>query len=178
VKVEYTVEESDVNAFLDYHCHHSKTLQELRRSQIYGYAILLAIFAVIYWLFGETSVAIAFLVLGPIWAAWWPSRTRRLARKQVTAALSSNQGAQVGHYALELLDTGLLLRTSRGDHRVPTLAIREVANLRDHLLMYVAPLHALIVPKRTAKGDLTEFVRALERLRGGLSLPDLLQRQP
>jgi hypothetical protein len=100
VELEYTVEDGDISAFLDYHSHHSAALQEMRRSQMFGYAILLAIFAVTFWFFGETAVAIAFLILGPIWAAWWPSRTRRLARQQSIRALSETPGGRIGEYGL------------------------------------------------------------------------------
>ena len=81
-ELEFRIEEGDVDAFLDHHSQHSAARREIRRRQLYGYVILFAIFGLVFRIFGETAVAIAFLVLGPAWAAWWPTRARRLARQQ------------------------------------------------------------------------------------------------
>ena len=87
VELEFRVEDGDIDAFLDHHSQHSAARREIRRRQMYGYVILFAIFGLMFWFFGETAVAIAFLVLGPIWVAWWPTRARRLARKQAADVL-------------------------------------------------------------------------------------------
>jgi hypothetical protein len=164
VTLEYTVEESDVSAFLDYHANHSDALQELRRNQMYGYALLLAIFAIIFWFFGETAVAIAILVLGPIWAAWWPLRTRRLARRQAIAAMSeAPAAAEAGRYVLELGDEALLLNGPRGEHRITMGSVRRIVDLPSHLLIYVGTLQAIVVPRQTAKGDFESFGSTLRQ---------------
>ena len=168
VELEYSVEEGDVSAFLQYHTHHSAALQELRRSQMFGYAILLAIFAMVFWLFGETAVAIAILVLGPIWAAWWPARTRRLARRQVAAAAGDGPGGwEIGRYVLRLDDHGIVLAGPAGEQRLPLSAVRQVVNLPEHVLIYVGTLHVILVPRRTSKGDVASFVSELDRRLAG-----------
>lgn len=172
VKLEYKVEEGDVAAFLDYHANHSDALKDLRRSQMYGYAILLAIFAIIFWFFGETAVAIAILVLGPIWAAWWPLRTRRLARGQALAAMSEfPAAAQTGAYALEIGEDALLLNGPRGRHRIPMDTVRRVVNLPDHLLIYVSAVQAIVVPRQTATGDFAVFASVLSQRLAPTSRP-------
>ena len=164
MELEYSLDEGDVAAFLDYHSRHSAALQELRRSHMYGYAVLLAVFALIFWWFGETAVAIAFLVLGPIWAAWWPLRTRRIALRQAAAACGDAPGgAQAGRHVLRLDGDGLFLSGPGGQHRVPLSAVRQVVNLPERILIYVGPLQALIVPRRTSTGDATPLAAELER---------------
>ena len=65
VELEFQIEPGDIDAFLDHHSQHSAALREIRRRQRYGYVILLGIFGLVFWIFGETAVAIAILVLGP-----------------------------------------------------------------------------------------------------------------
>jgi hypothetical protein len=164
VELEYTIEEGDRDAFLDYHTHQSAALQELRRRHVYGYGILLAIFAAIFWLFGETAVAISFLILGPIWAAWWPSRTRRMARAQAEAFYRADPAAlRVGRHRLAL-DGGLLSADSLGEHRLPASAVQRVVRLPEHLLIYMGPMAALVIPRlRVLRGDAAAFAAELER---------------
>jgi YcxB-like protein len=164
VELEYTVEEGDLAAFLDYHSHHSAALREIRRSQMYGYAILFAIFAVIFWFFGETAVAISFLVLGPVWAAWWPSRARRLAREQAVAVYRDDPAAmKPGLHTLSLDSDGLRLAGAAGERRLPLSSVRGLVNLPEHLLIYVGEIQAIIVPReRSTKGDVAAFASALK----------------
>jgi hypothetical protein len=164
VQLEYTIEEGDRDAFLEYHAYHSSALQDLRRRHVYGYGVLLAIFAAIFWLFGETAVAISFLLLGPIWAAWWPSRTRRLARAQAEAFYRADPGGlRVGRHTLAF-DGGVLSADALGEHRLPVSAIQRVVQLPEHLLIYMGPIAALVIPRgRVVKGDLPAFAAELER---------------
>jgi hypothetical protein len=165
VELEYTVEEGDLAAFLDYHSQHSAALQEIRRSQLYGYAILLAIFAVIYLFFGGMALAISFLVLGPVWVAWWPSRARRLAREQAVAAYRDDPAAmKPGLHTLSLDASGLRSAGPAGERRLPLSSVRRVVDLPEHLLIYVGGIQAIIVPRgRTTKGDVAAFSSALKR---------------
>jgi hypothetical protein len=164
LELEYTIDERDRDAFLEYHAYHSAALHELRRRHVYGYGILLAIFAAIFWLFGETAVAISFLLLGPIWAAWWPSRTRRLARAQAEAFYRADPGGlRPGRHTVTL-HGGVLSADALGEHRLPASAIQRVVQLPEHLLIYMGPIAALVVPRRrVVKGDLSAFSAELER---------------
>ena len=164
MELEYTVEEGDLAAFLDYHSHHSAALQEIRRSQMYGYAILFAIFAIIFWFLGESAVAISFLVLGPVWALWWPSRARRLAREQAVAVYRDDPAAlKPGLHTLSLDANRLRSVGPAGERRLPLSSVRRVVNLPEHLLIYVGGIQAIVVPReRTTKGDVAAFASALE----------------
>ena len=163
VELDYRLEEGDLVSFLDYHCQSSEALREIRRGQMYGYAILFAAFALVYWFFGETAVGIAFLVLGPAWAAWWPARARRLAREQAAAFYAQGPNAQPeGSYTLKLDDEELLLRSSASDARLPLTSIERIVETPDYLFIYVGSIRALIVPRRrVTRGDVTAFAAEL-----------------
>ena len=165
VELEYRLEESDLVAFLDYHCQYSEALREIRRGQMYGYAILLAVFALVYWFFGETAVGIAFLVLGPAWAAWWPARARRLARKQAAAFYGQGPNAlPEGPNALKLDDEALFLRSPASDTRLPLPSVERIVETPDYLFIYVGSIQALIVPRRrVTRGDVTAFAGQLRQ---------------
>ena len=129
MELEYRLEEGDLVAFLDHHSQHSESLREIRRRQMYGYAILVAVFALVYWFFGETAVGIAFLVLGPAWAAWWPARARRLARKEAAAFYAQGPNAlQEGPYALRVDDEALFLRSPASDARTPLTRVKRIVD--------------------------------------------------
>ena len=67
VELEFRVEDGDLDAFLDHHsCSSRRRSGRFAGASLYGYVILFAIFGLVFWVFGETAVAIAFLVLGPI----------------------------------------------------------------------------------------------------------------
>ena len=163
MELDYRFEKGDLVSFLDYHCQYSEALREIRRGQMYGYAILFAAFALVYWFFGETAVGIAFLVFGPAWAAWWPARARRLAREQ--AAAFYRQGPNTlpeGPYSLKLDDESLFLRSPASDARVPLTSVERIVETPDYLFIYVDSIRALIVPRRrVTRGDVTAFAGQL-----------------
>jgi hypothetical protein len=163
VELEFRIEEGDVDAFLDHHSQHSAALREIRRRQLYGYVILLAIFGLVFRIFGETAVAVAILVLGPAWAAWWPTRARRLARQQAAdfyrAAPSSLSD---GRHLLRLDEAGLFHAAPGAETRTPYAGIEHVERTPDQLLVYTGPIQAIVVPcRRVSTGDVDIFVQEL-----------------
>ena len=161
--LEFRLEESDVDAFLDHHSQYSAAVREIRRRQLYGYVILFAIFGLVFWIFGESAVAIAFLVLGPLWAAWWPTRARRLARKQAAAFYRTGPNPIFdGPHVLRLDDTGLFYAAPGAEARTPYADIRHIDRTPDHVLVYTSPAQAIVVPcQRVTKGEVDIFVQEL-----------------
>ncbi len=168
MELEFRIEEGDADAFLDHHSQHSAALREIRRRQLYGYVILFAIFGLVFWIFGETAVAIAFLVLGPAWAAWWPTRACRLARQQAADFYNADPNSlSDGPHALRLDDAGLFHAAPGAETRTPYAGIQHVERTPEHLLVYTGPIQAIVVPcRRVSKGDVDTFVQQL-RLRIG-----------
>ena len=115
MELEYRFEEGDLLAFLDHHMQHSESARDIRRRQTYGYAFLFAMFALVFWFFGEAALAIAFLVLGPVWIAWWPARSRQIYRKQALTMYREGQNPLFeGPHVLRLDETGLVAIDTQG----------------------------------------------------------------
>jgi hypothetical protein len=163
VELEFRIEEGDIDAFLDHHSQYSAALREIRRRQLYGYGILFAIFGLVFWAFGETAVAIAFLVLGPAWAAWWPMRARRLARQQAAPFYPTGRNPDFdGPHVLRLDDAGLFHAAPGTETRTSYASIQHVEVTPDQLLVYTSPIQAIVVPsRRVSVGDVDIFVREL-----------------
>jgi hypothetical protein len=170
-EIEYRVEEGDILAFLDYHSEHSSAAREIRRRQTYGYAILFAIFGLVFWLFGETALAIAFLVLGPVWVAWWPARARQLARKQAAAFFREGPNPMFdGPHILRLDDAGLVAIAPGAESRMPFTSVQRVVDTPDYLFVYVGAIQAFVVPRRRiVKGDVRALADELRRLSAATS---------
>jgi YcxB-like protein len=168
VEIEYRVEEGDILAFLDHHSQHSAAAREIRRRQTSGYAILVAIFILVRWFFGGMALAIAILVLGPVWVAWWPSRARRLARKQAAALYPKGPNQMFdGPHVLRIDDGGLVSIAPGAQSRTPFTSIQCVVDTEDHLFVYVGAIQAFVVPRRrVARGDVRAFAEQLRRLTG------------
>lgn len=162
MELEFRIEHGDIDAFLDHHSQYSAALREIRRRQLYGYVILFAIFGLVFWIFGDMAVAIAFLVLGPVWAAWWPTRARRLAREQAAAFYpTAPHSIFGGPRVLRLDDAGLFYAVSGAETRTPYASI-HVERTPDHVLVYTSPVEAIVVaPQRVIKGDVDMFVQQL-----------------
>jgi hypothetical protein len=169
VELQFRVEEDDIDVFLDHHSQYSAAVREIRRRQLYGYVILFAIFGLVFWVFGETAVAIAFLVLGPVWAAWWPARARRLAREQAaTFYRAIPRPLSDGPHILRLEDDGLFHAAPGAETRTP-YASTHVESTADHVLVYTSPIQAVVIPRqRVITGDVDIFVQQL-RARNGES---------
>jgi YcxB-like protein len=165
VEIEYRVEEGDVLAFLDHHSEHSAAAREIRRRQTYGYAILLAILGLVLWFFGETALVIAFLVLGPVWVAWWPARARRLARKQAAALYREGPNPMFdGPHVLRLDEGGIVAIAPGAESRLPFTSVQRVVDTPDYLFVYVGAIQAFVVPRRrVARGDVRAFAEQLRR---------------
>ena len=163
MELEFRIEEGDIESFLDHHSQHSAAVREIRRRQMYGYGILLTIFGLVFWIFGETAVAIAFLVLGPIWGAWWPTRARRLARQQAAAVYCAAPNPMFdGPHVLRLDDAGLVHSAPGAETRTSYASIRHVELTPDQLLVYTGPIQAIVVPcRRVSSGDVDIFVQQL-----------------
>jgi hypothetical protein len=169
VELQFRIEEGDIDAFLDHHSQYSAALREIRRRQLYGYGILFGIFGLVFWAFGETAVAIAFLVLGPVWAAWWPTRARRLARQQAAPFYPTGANPTFdGPHVLRLDDVGLFHAAPGREARTSYANIQHVEVTPDQLLVYTGPIQAIVVPsRRVSKGDVDIFVRELRARIGG-----------
>lgn len=169
MELQFRVEEDDIDVFLDHHSQYSAAVREIRRRQLYGYVILFAIFGLVFWVFGETAVAIAFLVLGPVWAAWWPARARRLAREQAaTFYRAIPRPLSDGPHILRLEDDGLFHAAPGAETRTP-YASTHVESTADHVLVYTSPIQAVVIPRqRVITGDVDIFVQQL-RARNGES---------
>jgi hypothetical protein len=169
VELQFRVEEDDIDVFLDHHSQYSAAVREIRRRQLYGYVILFAIFGLVFWVFGETAVAIAFLLLGPVWVAWWPARARRLAREQAaTFYRAIPRPLSDGPHILRLEDDGLFHAAPGAETRTP-YASTHVESTADHVLVYTSPIQAVVIPRqRVITGDVDIFVQQL-RARNGES---------
>jgi YcxB-like protein len=168
VEIEYRVEDGDIVAFLDHHSEHSAAAREIRRRQTYGYAILITILVLVLWFFGGMALAIAILVLGPVWVAWWPARARRLARKQAAALYPEGPNPMFdGPHVLRLDEGGLVSIAPGAESRMPLTNIQRVVETEDHLFVYVGSIQAFVVPRhRVARGDVRAFAEQLRRLTG------------
>jgi hypothetical protein len=165
VELEYRFEEGDLLAFLDYHMQHSEAARDIRRRQTYGYAFLFVIFGLVFWFFGEAALAIAFLVLGPVWVAWWPARARRIYRKQALAMYREGQNPMFeGPHVLRLDEASLVTTTPAAEARIALTSVQRIANTPDYLFIYVGAIQAFIVPRgRVSRGDLNAFAEQLQQ---------------
>jgi hypothetical protein len=168
VELEFKVDEGDVLAFVDHHSQHSPTAREIRRRQTYGYAFLLAVFGIVFWFFGEAALAIAFLVLGPLWIVWWPARSRRLVRQQATAFYRESPSPIFdGPHVLSIDGAELVYVTPAGQSRMPVSTVQGISTMPDYVFIHVGPVQAVVVPRRrVSRGDLNVFVQHLEELSG------------
>ena len=168
MELEYRFEEGDLLAFLDYHMQHSEAARDIRRRQTYGYAFLFVIFGLVFWFFGEAALAIAFLVLGPVWIAWWPARSRQIYRKQALKMYREGQNPLFeGPHVLKLDDAGLVATTPKAEARFALTSVQRVVDTREYVFIYLGAMQAFIVPRRqVSRGDVTAFAAQLQRLIG------------
>jgi YcxB-like protein len=171
MELEYRFEESDLLAFLDHHMQYSEAARDIRRRQTYGYAFLFAVFGLVFWFFGEAALAIAFLVLGPVWIAWWPTRSRQIYRKQALAMYREGQNPLFeGAHVLRLDDTGLVATTPKAEARFALTGIQRIVETPDYIFVYLGAMQAFIVPRRrVSRGDVDIFVQELRRRTGAPS---------
>ncbi len=165
MELEYRLEEGDVLAFLDYHMQHSEAARDVRRRQTYGYAFLFAVFGLVFWFFGEAALAIAFLVLGPVWIAWWPARSRQIYRKQALAMYREGQNPMFeGSHVLRLEDASLVAITPNAEAKIALTSVQRIVDTPESLFVYVGAMQAFIVPRRrVSRGDVDIFVQELRR---------------
>jgi hypothetical protein len=163
VEIEFRLDEGDLHAFVEHHSQHSAASRTVRRRQTFGYALLFAILALVFWFYGEAAVAVAFLALGPLWVACWPALARRTVRRDAAALyLDGGQNLRLeGPHALKLDDAGLLYTAPHGERRAA--AIPRIVDTGEHVFIYINQAQAVIVPRRqVSRGDLDIFVRELQ----------------
>ena len=167
--LEYSFEEGDLVAFLDHHVRHSEAARGIRRRQTYGYAFLFALFGLIFWFFGEAALAIAFIVLGPLWIAWWPARSQQIYRKQALAMYREAQNPLFeGPHVLTLDDVGLVATTPKAEARFALANVQRIVDIPDYVFIYLGAMQAFIIPRRrVVRGDVDGFV---QQLRGELGI--------
>jgi hypothetical protein len=147
---------------------HSEAARDIRRRQTYGYAFLFVVFGLVFWFFGEAALAIAFLVLGPVWIAWWPARSRQIYRKQALAMYREGQNPMFeGSHVLRLEDAGLVATTPKAEARLALTSVQRIVDTPDYVFVYVGAMQALIVPRRrVVRGDVDIFVQQLRNRLG------------
>jgi hypothetical protein len=171
VEIEYQLGEEDLLAFSEYHLAHSPSNREVRRRKTYGYAVLLAVFCLILLLFGGRALAIAFLVLGPPWIAYWPWRVKQVQRRQLLARYREAKNPALDVPVVLGVDGDVLTCvTSASQSRMSCAAVQRVADTLDHVFVYLGPEQALIVPRRrVSRGDVDIFVQELRNRTGAPS---------
>ena len=165
MELEYQLEEEDLLAFSEYHLAHSPSNREVRRRQTYGYAVLFAVFGLIFLVFGEAALAIAFLVLGPLWIAYWPWRVKQIQRKQLLARYREGKNPVLeGPVVLGIDEDGLTSVNSMSQSRTSFAAVQRVADTPDHFFVYLGAVQAMVIPRRrVSRGDADIFVQELRR---------------
>ena len=147
--IEFRLGEEDLLAFSEYHLDHSPSSREARRRQTYGYAVLLAVFGLVFMFFGEAALAIAFLVLGPLWIAYWPWRLKQIQREQLLRVVPGGQNpALEGLVSLGLDDEGLTCANATSQSRMSFAAVHGVTDTPDHLFIYLGAVQAIVIPRR------------------------------
>ena len=164
MELEFRFEEGDVLAFLEYHRSTPR-----RRGNPPASDLRLRVSVRHIWsgvlVFREAALAIAFLVLGPLWIAWWPARSRRNYRKQAAACYRGGPNPMFeGPHLLRLEDAGLVVITPSAESRMRSRPSSESSDTPDYFFVYVGAVQAIVVPRRrVSRGDADIFVQELRR---------------
>ena len=173
--VEYELTLEDLIAFNMYHFEHSPTMRrQLLQMRLTLSAVTVVLVLVVIYIMrqslGETGMNLPSQVIaggaGLILFLIYPRFARSDIRKRSAKLLREGQApGSTGRVQLTLLPEGLLSRSRSGESLLRWSATEKLVMDEQHLLLYYAPLLAVIVPRRAfaSAADEQQFIEAVKR---------------
>ena len=167
-ELAFTVSARDVSAFADHHARRSRIVAGARRVHHFLWpAAFLALGHVLRLRTGNVLAFIPFVVAAAAWILAFPWLLRSAYRRQVLNACQES-GSALGARTLRAGPDGLCVAAGGEERRIEWGAVREVAETRRHIFIYVGEARALVIPKRAVGGDgARRLLESLEEGRAG-----------
>ena len=165
MKIQYTVEQDDLRAFLLYAMRTNPVIKRQRR--IVGVVIAFFFLLIATHLAYRDHSAIPYLwfgVLGGAYLLYFFKRAPTVSKKQVARLYPENDNRGVlCEHTLELNVSGVVETTNAGEQKTKFAGIHKLVDSADHAFIFIGTQMAHVIPKsKVLSGDLNEFMAKLK----------------
>ncbi len=159
-EIEYELREQDLTAFTEHQMqdkeHYQKTL---RRQQIVLPAIMALLAFFMWFFFGNTLAAIYIGIIAIAWHYISPLIIKWNIRRQTLGLYNEEEKkSALGRIKLVIEPQTLLQVKENKETRIPWKDIMSVESTKRYAFIYLDTNFALVIPKKTVKGNLKKFL--------------------
>ncbi len=154
VQFTYTVEVED---WLAFNQHHARSLASVRRSrkllQIL-FPVLFVLLAFMALLAGDLGTAVFMTVLAALWLFGLQKFLAWITQKRLKNIIAGGKNSWLGLYEASITPEAFFSKSRAGEGKYYWHAMEQILTTDDYIFIYVTPLSAVIIPKRTYNGDM------------------------
>lgn len=165
LEIEYELREQDLTAFTEHQLQDKEHYQKiLRRHQITLPALLALLAFFVWFYYANTLGAIYIGLIAVLWHYLSPILIKYNIRRKTLKLYSDTDKEQlIGKYKLRLEPQALAEIRGKQETRIPWRDIVRIEAAKRYVFIYLDVDMALIIPRKTAKGDIHKFIQIADK---------------
>ncbi|MCX8049487.1 MAG: YcxB family protein [Methylohalobius sp.] len=165
LEIEYELRKQDLTAFTEHQLQDKEHYQRiLRRHQITFPAILALLAFFVWFYYANILGTICIALIAVLWHYLSPLLIKYSIRHKTFKLYSDADKEQlIGKYKLRLEPQALAEIRGKQEIRIPWRDILRIEAAKRYVFIYLDVDIALIIPRKTAKGDLHKFIQIADK---------------
>jgi hypothetical protein len=150
----YTLEVEDWLAFNQYHAQNFAAIRRNRKILQIVFALIFILLSGLYLLSGSLFMAAFWGVMAVLWLFGLQKFVDWSMKKRLLKALAGGKNSWLGLYEASITPEAFFSKSRTGEGKYYWQAMEQIVSTDDYIFIYVTPLSAVIIPKRTYSGDM------------------------
>lgn len=150
----YTLEVEDWLAFNQYHARNLASVRRSRQLLQILFPILFVLLAFLALLAGDLGTAVFMAVVAALWLFGLQKFLAWLTQRRLKKIIAGGKNSWLGLYEAAIIPEAFFSKSGTGEGKYYWRAMEQIVPTDDYIFIYVTPLSAVIIPKRTYNGDM------------------------
>lgn len=165
LEIEYELRDQDLTALTEHQLQEKEHYQKILRRHQLTFPALLALLAFFVWLFYANILGTIYIALIAIlWHYFSPLLIKHNIRRRTIKLYSEADRARLtGRHKLRLEPQCLVEIHGKEENRIPWRDILRLEETKHYVFVYLDVDQALIIPRKSVKGDLKKFIEIANR---------------
>jgi len=165
LEIEYDLREVDLTAFTEHQLKDKEEFQKiLKRHEITFPAVLALIASFVGFYYANLAGAMYIAIIAIMWHYLTPMSIKYSTRRKSLKLYSTEDKAKLlGHYKLRVEPQVLTIIRGKKEESIPWRDILRIEVTKRYIFIYLDIDMAMIIPRKTVKGDLHKFLQIADK---------------